>query len=278
MHHFKGSAGGRVLPLYASADKSRPNLAPGLLDYLKARLDLDVTPEDVVAYIASVTAHPAFTARYATELRTPGIRVPLTAEQQVWDDAVALGRRILWLHTRGERQADLAAGRPAGNPQVEDPQRRPKVLVSIPDSAAEHPDDLDYDPASSTLQVGSGRVGPVSQAVYDYEVSGMNVLRKWFGYRRATPPPVRGERSALDDLRPDGWPPEYTSDLLDLLHTLELVVELEKAQADVLERVVNNPRITVADLSEAGVLPVPEVARNPVSRTNVEAQTELFES
>jgi hypothetical protein len=277
MHHFKGSAGGRVLPLYASADKSRPNLAPGLLDYLKTRLDVDVTPEDVVAYIASVTAHPAFTARYAIELRTPGIRVPLTSEQQVWIDAVALGQRVLWLHTRGERRADPAAGRPAGNPRVDDPQRRPKVLVSIPDSATEHPDDLDYDPASSTLQVGTGSVGPVSQAVYDYEVSGMNVLRKWFGYRRATPPPVRGERSVLDDLRPEGWPSEYTTELLDLLNTLELVVELEQAQADLLERVVDNPRITVVDLTEAGVLPVPEAARTPVTRTNAEAQTELFE-
>lgn len=150
------------------------------------------------------------------------------------------------------------------------------MLVSIPDGANEHPDDLDYDPANSTLLVGTGRVGPISQAVYDYEVSGMNVLRKWFGYRRATPPPVRGERSVLDDLRPEGWPPEYTTELLDLLNTLELVVELEQAQAELLERVVNNPRITVADLTENGVLPVPEAARNPVSRTNAEAQTQLF--
>lgn len=153
---------------------------------------LRAAASSVVAYLASVTAHPAFTARYATELRTPGIHVPLTAEQQVWIDAVELGRRVLWLHTRGERQADPAAGGPAGSPRVDDAQRRPKVLVPIPDSVAEHPDTLEFDPATSSLLVGTRRVGPVSQAVYDCKVSGMNVLRKWFGYRRATPPPVRG--------------------------------------------------------------------------------------
>ena len=67
----------------------------------------------------------------------------------------------------------------------------------------------------------------VAAPVVDYEVSGMNVLRKWFGYRRATRPVTRGEQSALDDLRPNGWPAAYTTDLLQLIEVLTLVTDLE---------------------------------------------------
>ena len=90
----------------------------------------------------------------------------------------------------------------------------------------------------------------------------MNVLRKWFGYRRATRPLSSGEQSPLDDVRPTSWPTEYTTDLLDLLNVLTLVVELEPAQADLLDRVMAGPRVTVDDLTTAGVLPVPESARS----------------
>lgn len=266
LHHFKGSAGGRVLPLYAGADTSKPNLAPGLLDLLSTRLGERVSAEDMLAYIAAVTAHPAFTARFADDLRTPGIRVPLTADKTVWDDAVTLGRNVLWLHTRGQRCVDVSHGRPRGAPKVANPERRPMVVTAIPDTDDKMPDELTYDPATLTLSVGEGRIAPVDPQVVAYEVSGMNVLRKWFGYRRATRPQARGEQSLLDDVRPTSWPSAYTTDLLELLHVLTLVTDLEPAQAGLLDQIMEGPRITVADLTEAGVLPVPTTARTPLPK------------
>jgi hypothetical protein len=258
MHHFKGSSGGRVLPLYASADTSRPNLPPGLLDLLTARLGLPVTPVDVLAYIAAVTAHPAFTARFAEDMRTPGIRVPLTADPGVWADAVELGKRVLWLHTGAERCT--GPGRPPGPPEVMDQERRPLLVTAIP--ALPLPDDLTYDPTTKTLRIGDGSAAPVEQRVAEYTVGGTHVLRKWFGYRRATRTQARGDQSPLDDVRPTEWPAEYTTDLLELLHTLTLVTDLEPAQAELLDRVMSGPRITVEDLTAAGVFPIPEKARS----------------
>ena len=266
LDHFKGSAGGRVLPLYAGADTSKPNLAPGLLDLLSTRLGVPVGAEDALAYIAAVTAHPAFTTRFADDLRTPGIRVPLTADKTVWDDAVALGRNVLWLHTRGQRCADAAHDRPQGAPKVADPERRPMVTTAIPDTDDKMPDELTYDPATQTLSVGEGRITHVPPQVVAYEVSGMNVLRKWFGYRRASRPQARGEQSLLDDVRPTSWPSAYTSDLLELLHVLTLVTDLEPAQTALLDKVMEGPRITVTDLTEAGVLPVTAHARTPLPK------------
>lgn len=266
MHHFKGSAGGRVLPLYTGPDVTRPNLAPGLLDALTLRLGQALTAVDVLAYIAAVTAHPAFTNRFVEDLRTPGIRVPLTTDTDVWTDAVTIGRTVLWLHTRGERLTDPAAERPAGAPRIADPDRHPKVTVAIPDTDDAMPDTLHHDPATKTLAIGGGRIAPVEPAVVDYEVSGMNVLRKWFSYRRGTRPVARGQQSPLDDVRPTSWPPVYTTDLLDLIHVLTAVTDLEQTQADLLDRVMAADRLTVTDLTDAGVLPVPPDARKPLAK------------
>lgn len=265
-HHFKGSGSGRVLPLYASADTSRPNIAPGLLDHLTTTLGCPVAPEDLLSYIAAVTAHPGFYQRFEEDLRTPGIRVPLTADPQVWADAVDIGRRVLRLHTRGQRF----------NPDGQAPRAADEVrpLLQQPISDSPMPDDLSYDPKTRELHIGEGVIAPVDPRVIDYEVSGMNVLRKWFGYRRATRPQARGEQSPLDDIRPTSWPPEYTSDLLDLLNVLTLLVEIEPEQADLLETVMAGQRITVDDLTTAGVLPVPDTARTLPKQKPMPAPTD----
>ena len=269
-HHFKGSGSGRVLPLYASADTSRPNIAPGLLDHLTTTLGCPVAPEDLLSYIAAVTAHPGFYQRFEEDLRTPGIRVPLTADPQVWANAVELGRRVLWLHTRGHRfNSDSDEQAPRAPDDV-----RPLLHAPIPDSPM--PDDLTYDSQTRELHIGDGVIAPVDPRVVAYEVSGMNVLRKWFGYRRATRPQARGEQSPLDDIRPTSWPPEYTSDLLDLLNVLTLLVEMEPAQADLLDRVMSGPRVTVEDLTTTGVLPVPDSARKLPKSTTEPVQQDLL--
>jgi hypothetical protein len=265
--HCYAGRGGRVLPLYASADTSTPNVAPGLLDNLAARLGKSVSAEDLLAYVAAVTAHPAFVERFSEDLRTPGIRVPITSDSAVFDSALELGRRVLWLHTRGQRCVDVTAGRLKGAPNVTDRTRRPMMVVPIPDTVAKYPDDdIAYDPATLTLSIGEGRIAPVSQAVIDYEINGMNILRKWYGYRRRTRPQARGEQSALDDIRPTTWPSEYTTDLLELLRVLTLVTDLEPAQAELLNRVVESLQITVTDLTAADVLPVPDEAREPLPK------------
>lgn len=267
MHHYKGSAGGRVLPLYASDDRSKPNVLPGVLDTLSESLGDTVSPEDLVAYIAAVTAHPGFTARFAEDLRTPGIRVPLTTDGGLWQRGVELGQRVIWLHTRGERLTNESAGRPRGAPKVDDRDRRPKVITPIPSTPDEMPDEIEYDEATGILNVGAGRIGPVPPAAVEYEVSGTNLLRKWFGYRRRTRPQTRGEQSPLDDVRPLSWPAAYTTDLLELLNVMILVTSLEASQEALLDEVMEGPRLTVAQLTSAGFLPVPAGARAPLPRS-----------
>ena len=97
------------------------------------------------------------------------------------------------------------------------------------------------------------------QQVWEYEVSGMEVVKKWFDYRRKDP---SGRRSSpLDDLNPGHWPATFTTGPLELLNVLGRCVDLEPEQADLLARICQAPLISVADLGQAGVLPVPDRAR-----------------
>jgi hypothetical protein len=108
------------------------------------------------------------------------------------------------------------------------------------------------------LKIGNGYIENVTPKMWAYEVSGMNVLRQWFSYRRRDRSrPIIGDRrplSPLDKIQPDHWLPEYTSDLLDLLHVLGRLIALEDKQADLLERICVGPLRKADELREAGAL------------------------
>jgi hypothetical protein len=118
---------------------------------------------------------------------------------------------------------------------------------------------VSHDPETETLHVGEGQFTPVPVAVWEYDVGGMQVVKKWFSYRKANP---GGRRSSpLDDIHAERWPHEWTTELLDLLTVLRRLVELEPRQADLLEQILAGPQITVGDLTASGVFPVPATAR-----------------
>ena len=116
--HYKGSFGGRVYPLWRDGDATQANIKPALLCYSAKAYGQRVTPEDVVAYLAAVMAHPAFTARFKADLVRPGLHVPVTACRAVFTEAVALGAQVIWLHCYGERYVDPKAGRPKRAPRL----------------------------------------------------------------------------------------------------------------------------------------------------------------
>jgi hypothetical protein len=256
--HYKGSFGGRVYPLWLDRTGT-PNIKPALLAHLAEVYARPISAEDVMAYLAAVMAHPAFTARFASDLVRPGLRLPLTADAALFDEAVALGREVVWLHCYGERFADPQANRPKGPPRLPKEQA-PRIPAGggVPPAPEPLPDTMDYDAATRRLRIGKGFVENVSPEMWAYEVSGKQVLWHWFRYRRRDRSrPIIGDRrppSPLDRLQPDGWLAEYTTDLLDLLHVLGRLVALEPAQADVLERICAGARLSADKLAEAGAL------------------------
>jgi hypothetical protein len=265
MNFYKGSSGGRVFPLWLNAPTTLPNFNPVLLTHLAKLYGQPVKAEDVMAYIAAVLAQPAFTARFADDLVRPGLRVPLTADAKLFDEAVTLGREVVWLHCYGERFADPAANRPKGPPRLPS-DKAPRIPAegAIPLAPEPLPDTMEYDASKHRLLVGKGYVENVTPEMWAYEVSGMNVLRQWFSYRkRDRSRPLIGDRrppSPLDKIQPESWLPEYTTDLLDLLHVLGRLIALEPRQADLLDRICASRLLSAEELRAAGALAMPEAA------------------
>jgi hypothetical protein len=238
--------------MFLDQNGDRPNAAPGLLGYVSERYGLDVGVADLFAYLAAIAAHPGYVARFHDELSRPGLRMPLTASSELFLSAVEIGREIVWLHTFGERFVDPASGRPPGIPRAA-PAQRPRVAATIPDTQAGMPEAIDFDTSTDSLQVGEGRIAPVAEAVWEYEVSGYRVLRRWFDRRKREP---EGRRSSpLDDVVARTWDPAWTSELLEVINVLTLLVDREPEQASLLEEIATGPTITIDALGGAAVLP-----------------------
>ena len=256
LDHYKGSFGGRVFPLWRDRDASVPNLPPKLLTFLAQKYGAEVTAEDLVAYIAAIAANPAFTARFQDDLSTPGLRIPLTSDGRTFAKAADLGRTVIWLHTFGERMTDPQKGRPAQPPRLPT-ARRPRIPArgAIPQEPAAMPDSINYDASKKRLLVGQGYVENVEPEVWLYEVSGKQVLLQWFSYRKLNRErPIIGDRrkpSPLGAIQPDHWLAEYTTELINVLNVLGWLVDLEPAQAAMLEKVCAGPTIPADEFGPA---------------------------
>ena len=59
-----------MLPLFRDPVASQPNILPGLLELMGGIYGNEVTPEDFVAHLDGIAAHPSFTERCNEELDT----------------------------------------------------------------------------------------------------------------------------------------------------------------------------------------------------------------
>ena len=206
------------------------------------QLGIAVSPADVAAFLYAVLAHPAYTDRFHAELSTRQVRVPLTLDAELFNRALALGRELLFLHTWGER---FVEGQAWPDPVV-------KNLKAVP--ATPLPDRFAYDGARQVLTVGDGEFGPVPAAVWHYEISGLKVVQSWLGYRMRN---RKGRKSSpLDDIAPAAWSSTYTSELLRLLNMLTCTLQLQPAQAALLDDILAGPLLAADQLP-----PVPDEYR-----------------
>lgn len=249
-HHFRGSYGGKdIIPLYRDAAARAPNLAEGLSATLARLLGIDPpTVEDIAAYCYAQLASDAYQQRFGTALERPGLRVPVTADADLWSEAVEAGRELLWLQTYAERFVDAAAGRPANVPYVEG-VGWDREVSRLPEDTSE----IGYDEESGSIIVGDGRVGGVRPEVWAFSVSGMQVIPKWLGYRtRKGTGRATSSTSALDQIRPTEWADEWNDELLDLVRILSITMDRQADLADLLERICNGELISAQDLPEPG--------------------------
>jgi hypothetical protein len=210
---------------------------------------------------------PGFTATFLDELVTPGIRVPITLDPELWSRAVELGRQVVWAQTYGEAFADEAAGRPSRDVRFGAGDAR---RIQLTRTVTEMPTALTYDAERKVLSAGAGEWGPVEAAVMDYAVGGRKVVKSWFDYRKKDP---AGRRSSpLDDIHIDSWPGEWSVELTDLLSAVTRLVDLEEPQASLLEAVLAGPLATTTTLVGEGVR-WPTTRRDRAVRNTLDDET-----
>jgi hypothetical protein len=119
------------------------------------------------------------------------------------------------------------------------------------------------------LKVGGGAFAPVAREVFEFEVSGLKVVQSWLRYRMKK---GAGKKSSpLDDIRPERWPSQFTTELLELLWVLEATVAGYPEQSKLLDAVVAGKCFNAGEMP-----PVPGEARKaPAHRQTLNG--ELFE-
>lgn len=123
-------------------------------------------PEDLFAYVYGLLAQPAFTERFAKQLATRELRVPITADAALFAQVRKVGAKLLWLHTYGQRYV------PKGRRRGQVSRGKARCTKPVPGDPAHYPDKFEYNEATRTLHVGSGQFAPVAPEVYNFEVSG----------------------------------------------------------------------------------------------------------
>ena len=242
LHVFRGSFGGKdVIPLYRDREGGNPNITGGLLDALGAQYDRSVVAEDLAAYVYALLGGQSYTRRFWNELETPGPRVPVTSDGTLFDEAAALGRRLIWLHTYAERYRgdDRGSAVPAG---------QARCTAAVSDDPARYPENFARIETERAIRVGTGRFGPVAREVWDFEVSGLKVVQSWLGYRRKK---RAGRKSSpLDDIRPEYWTARMSEEFLELLWVLEATLAMEPDLERTLDRVVSGPCFLASGLPQ----------------------------
>ena len=218
---------------------------------------MDVSPEDFISYAYGVLAHSGYTARFRAELEHREVRLPLTREPGLFARARDVGRRLIWLHTYGQRMV------PEGETPGWVPPGQARCLQAVPETPDAYPETFTYEAEDKTLAVGAGLFGPVESEVFEFEVSGFKVVKSWLGYRMKA---GAGKKSSpLDDIRPERWTAQFTTELLELIWVLEATLAEYPAMDELLAEIVDGDLFNADELPpvppEARKAPTPEPAQ-----------------
>jgi hypothetical protein len=251
---FRGSFGAKAaFPMYRNSDGNEFNIHQDAVTLLSSVYGLEITGENIYSYVVGIAGHSGFTNTFEAKLESKEVRIPITKDPDLFKEVVEIGEKLIWLQTYGERMV------PAGHQRGVVPPGTARCTRAVPETEENYPASFGYDEATKTLNVGLGTFGPVSKAVFEFEVSGLQVVQSWLRYRMKA---GHGKKSSLlDDIRPTRWTIEVTTELLELLWVLEATLELYPEQARLLDQVLSGEMFKAEDFPPVS----PELRKPPKS-------------
>lgn len=247
LDYFRGSFGGKdIIPLYRDIDGT-PNVARSTLTVLSERLGSEITGEQLLAYTFGVLAGTDYTERFHEALKTPGPRIPITVDPDFFAKMVRHGERLIWLQTFGERfgKGELPT---SGAQWLSEPSRPPT-----------NKSEIKYSHETGILRVADGELDGVPAAVWDFEVSGMIIVSKWLSYRmQSAVGKAKSSKSPLDKIRPTAWPPEWSTELVEIVTAIKETLALVPIGIALLEQIIAGPLVSADELP-----PISDSLRKP---------------
>ena len=210
--------------MWRDPSTAQPNVTQGFLEAISSVHGAEPTAEQLFAYTYGVLAQPEYVEQYWDELEQPPPHLPITKDGDLFQNVADYGARLLYLHTYGARFAS-----PADDGAV--PQGKTRCTKAVP--LDKYPEGYVYDPVTEAIDVGDGEFTPVSAEVWNYSVSGFQIVKSWLDRRKLN---RSGKQSStLDGIRPERW--AFTEELLELLWVIEATLDLQPEGAELLARV-----------------------------------------
>jgi len=240
LDYFCNRGGKDVIPLWRDVEGTQPNITHGVLEVANTALKREVSSEDFFAYCYTLLATPRYVREFWYELETPGPRIPITKDTDLFERVVAIGRKLIWLHTYGERFV------PSSKKVGRIPTGFARCRVGTPTTTNDYPTKFSYDTGTQELRVGAGIFENVRQEVWEFSISGLKVVQSWLAYRMKE---GAGKKSSpLDDIRPQIW--QFDSELLDLLWVLDATVDLFPQLSSLFDEVLQSELFIASDFPQ----------------------------
>ena len=168
----RGSESLFPLYLYPSAEspdafhqERRPNLAEWLLPKLSTAYGFTPAPEELLAYIYAVLYSPTYRQKYAQELRTDFLRIPFTADADLFRQMTDLGQQLIALHLLRN---------PANTAEVKYQGQGSDVVEKVR-----------YDAANGWVRINADKYFEgITPEMWEYRIGGYQVLEKYLKDRK----------------------------------------------------------------------------------------------
>jgi len=240
LHHFCGRGAKDIILLWRDSKATEANITNGVLEVINTTIRREVSPEDFFAYCYALLATPRYVKEFWNELETPSPRIPITKNADLFVRVVAMGRKLIWLHTYGERFV------PTGKKVGKIPTGTARCKIGIPTTEKDYPDKFAYDVGTQELKVGGGVFSNVRQEVWAFSISDLDVVKSWLAYRMKK---GAGKKSSpLDNIRPQTW--QFDNELLDLLWVLDATIDLYPEMSNLFDEVIQSQLFIASDFPQ----------------------------
>ena len=193
-HAFRGQGGGWVFPLFDHReDGAKRSMLNGAAAGLSRAYGLDLEPQQVFHAILALLSATDYTARFAYDLENEFPHVPFPADQDVFLDAARLGARI--------RELETFASDPARDFRWARLDGEPASTLAVPIRSQAFRADRGAAEQAGQVALVEDRslvLSGVSEAAWNFSVSGYPVLHRWLRARNGQRVDAALQRETLD--------------------------------------------------------------------------------